>query len=330
MKESVMRRILRTFPIFFLPICFLFSCQASADDVVRSRAAIVIDASTGRVLYGVNPTLRLPPASTTKLMTALVTLDHLSPSESTVISENVPAVSPAKAIFKEGERVTVETLLTAALIKSANDAAFALAETVGGTESRFVEMMNEKAAALGLADTRFINATGLPGGGQYITASDLANLLRQALGNPMIRDIVNTKVGSIHTESKGDMVLSNTNKLLWIDDSVVGGKTGYTREARNCLVFASRRGDEAVIVSLLGADTRLHLWGDAEKLSAKGFSILAGEQKPHVYSTRSAYGPYVERVAYKKRVKHTGGNAHKPHKKHWSKTRGSSPKTNTI
>jgi len=142
----------------------LLAGVVSADDL-HSRAAIVVEASTGRVLYGKNPNLRLPPASTTKLMTAMVTLDRLDVNDVVTISEKAANVSPIKAHFRAGEKVTVKTLLYAALLRSANDAAVALAEAVGGTEDKFAEMMNQKVLALGMSDTKFINATGLPGTG---------------------------------------------------------------------------------------------------------------------------------------------------------------------
>jgi len=293
------RRLVRSAIVGF---CMLVLCAsvATAENDIHSRSAIVIDASTDAILYGFNLNLKLPPASTTKLMTALVALEHLSPTDTTVVTENVESVFPTKVGFKAGERVTVETLLVAALIKSANDAAFALAEAAGGTEEHFVEMMNEKAATLGLANTHFINATGLPGEGQFITALDLAHLLRHAMDNQVIRDMVNSKVGHITTEKRGEISLSNTNKLLSYDESILGGKTGYTRAARHCLVFASHRGKTTIIAALLGDDSRGRLWLDAEKLSDKGFAVLAGTEEPCVYVSMEDR-PIVQ-AAYKKSV----------------------------
>ncbi len=288
---------------FFFAVFFLFSfcCVpfvVHADEIL-SRAAIVMEASTGRILYGKNPNLRLLPASTTKLMTAMVTLDRVNPGDTVVISRNAESCSPVKARFRVGEKVTVETLLNAALIKSANDAALALAEGVAGSEEKFVEMMNEKAIALGMADTRFVNATGLPAEGQYITAYDLARMLRQALKYPLIKEIISTKASRISTEDGRQIFIKNSNKLLWSDDTVLGGKTGYTRAAKHCFVCASEQGSETVIAAVLGAPYRERLWKESEILIEKGFSIAAGKEEPVMYFTRADYRSSVQPASYK-------------------------------
>ena len=178
-----------------------------AADNINSKAAVVMDSSTGRVLYGKNPNLKLPPASTTKLMTAMVALDKLSLDDKVIISEKAANISPVKVNFRVGERVSVDTLLHAALIKSANDAAYSLAEAAAGTEEEFVELMNQKAIALDMSDTRFINSTGLPGKGQYISAYDLSRMMRQALKYPAIKEIINIRTDRIYTED-GRKILS--------------------------------------------------------------------------------------------------------------------------
>ena len=290
--------------LFALTILFMsaFSCLLSVvvyADEIRSRAAIVIEASTGRILYGKNPDLRLLPASTTKLMTAMVALDRANPNDTVVISEKAASCSPVKARFRVGERVTVETLLNAVLIKSANDAAFALAEGVAGSEERFVELMNEKVLALGMSDTKFVNATGLPMEGQYITVYDLARMLRHALRYPLIKEIVSTKASHISTEDGREIFIKNSNKLLWSDDSVLGGKTGYTRAAKHCFVCASEQGGETVITAILGATTKAQLWKESEHLIRKGFSIVGGKEEPVLYFTRADYKSSIQPAAYR-------------------------------
>ncbi|MBI5053294.1 MAG: D-alanyl-D-alanine carboxypeptidase, partial [Chloroflexi bacterium] len=166
-----------------------FSLFTASAAEISSKSAVVMEASTGRILFGKNPNVKLPPASTTKLMTAMIALDRMRPDDTVTISERAAGVSPVKAHFKGGERVSVETLLNAALIKSANDAAVALAEAVAGSEEKFIELMNQKVIALGMSDTRFINSTGLPGHGQHTTAYDLARMLRHALRYPLVREI---------------------------------------------------------------------------------------------------------------------------------------------
>lgn len=286
----------------FIALSLLFiihySQSAAYAAGISSRAAVVMEASTGRVLYGKNPNLRLPPASTTKLMTAMIALDRLVPSDTVTVSDRAAGVSAVKANLRAGEKVTVETLLNAALIKSANDAAFVLAEAVAGTEEKFVDLMNQKVIALGMSDTRFMNSTGLPGHGQYITAYDLAKMLRQALRYPLIREIINTKASRISTEEGRSIFLKNSNRLLWADETMVGGKTGYTRQARHCFVFACEQGNETVIAAVLGAPSRETLWKESEELMEKGFGVMSGKEEPTVYFTKSDYKASVQPASY--------------------------------
>ncbi|MFN3480184.1 MAG: D-alanyl-D-alanine carboxypeptidase family protein [Thermodesulfovibrionales bacterium] len=282
-------------------VCFLSIADAHAFDL-NSKAAVVIEASTGRVLYGKNPNLKLPPASTTKLMTAMVALDRLDLDETVRISEKASRVSPIKANFREGELVAVNTLLRAALIKSANDAAYALAEAVAGSEERFAELMNQKATAIGMNDTRFVNSTGLPEDGQYITAYDLARMLRHALRYTFIKEALNTRTDRIHTEDGRTIFLKNSNKLLWEDESVIGGKTGYTRLAKHCFVCASENGGESVIVAVLGSPSREALWKESEVLISKGFDILNGKEEPGILFDKADYDGFVKKASYKNKV----------------------------
>jgi D-alanyl-D-alanine carboxypeptidase (penicillin-binding protein 5/6) len=231
-------------------------------------------------------------------MTAMVALDRMNPTDTVVVSERAAGMSPTKANLRAGERVTVETLLNAALIKSANDAAYALAEAAGGTEERFVELMNQKVIALGMSDTRFINATGLPGHGQYTTAYDLARMLRQALRYPLVKEVINTKASRISTEDGRAIFIKNSNRLLWADESMLGGKTGFTREAKHCFVCASEHGNETVIASLLGAPSRERLWKESEELLEKGFAIMTGKEEPVMFFTKSDYKASVQPATY--------------------------------
>lgn len=305
--------------IAFVPFTVHCSLSAAYADEIRSRAAIVMEASTGRILYGKNPNLRLLPASTAKLMTAMVALDRANPEDTVVISERSANCSPVKARFRVGERVTVETLLNAALIKSANDAAVALAEGVAESEEEFVRLMNEKVLALGMSDTRFINATGLPGEGQYITVYDLARMLRQALRYPLIKDIISTKASHISTEGGREIFIKNSNYLLWADDSVLGGKTGYTRAAKHCFVCASEQDGETIITGILGAPTRGQLWKESEHLIEKGFAILAGKEEPALYFTKSDYRSSIEPATYRIKPSHVREVSHKKIHKRTSK-----------
>ena len=251
---------------------FLISSDCFAE-TINSRAAITIDASTGEILFSKNPNLRLAPASTTKLMTAIVAIESENLSKITTISRNASHTAPSKAGFKKGDRVTIEGLLYAALLESANDAAVALAEAITGSEKRFVALMNQKALAIGARDTKFINANGLPGSGQFTTALDLSKILNYALKIPKLREIIGTPEAQITTENGRVFYFRSTDKLLWSDEKVIGGKTGYTRKAGHCFVGAAQREEKTIIVAVLGSPSRKNLWGDTEKLIAE---ILQG------------------------------------------------------
>ncbi len=299
--------------LFCVSVLFLFVHDSIAFDI-NSKAAVVIEASTGRVLYGKNPNLKLPPASTTKLMTAMIVLDRLGLNDIVTISERASRVSPIKANFHAGERVTVETLLRAALIKSANDAAYALSEAVSGSEERFAELMNSKAMAIGMSDTRFVNSTGLPDDRQYITAYDLARMLRHALRHAFIREVLNTRTDRIQTEDGRTIFLKNSNKLLWEDESVIGGKTGYTRVAKHCFVCASENDGESVIVAVLGSPSREDLWRESEVLISKGFNILKGVEEPGIFFDRADYEGVVKKASYKKKVSYNSSKVKQKNK----------------
>lgn len=270
--------------LLFTLHCSLFTVHA---DVVHSRAAVVMDASTGQLLYAKNPDLRCPPASTTKLMTAILAVEHLSLNKVVRVSKHAAQVPPHKAGFKAGEQVTVEELLFAALLGSANDAAVALAEAVAGSEESFTNLMNRKAFQIGAYDTHFINPHGLPGAGQYITASDLSRIMQYALRYPKLTQIINTRVAEISTERGRSIFLRNTNRLLWSEEGLIGGKTGYTRKARHCFVCVAEREDDTVVVALLGSPSRDDLWRESGLLLGKGFDMLNNGEEPFIYLAKA-------------------------------------------
>ena len=324
-RERSRRRVLLPFlRIIVLSSLFTFSFSlftvVSADEI-RSKAAVVMDALTGRVLYAKNPDLRLLPASTTKLMTALVVLERANLNDVVTMSSKAAATAPTRTGLKAGDKVTVENLLYAALMKSANDAAVALAEGVAGSEEEFVNLMNTKALAIGANDTRYINANGLPGKGQYITAYDLSIIMRQAIKYPVLKEILGTRITEVTTETGKQMVIKNTNRLLWSDDDVVAGKTGYTRKARHCFVCAGERANDTIIVALLGAPSRSVLWKEAEDLMAFGAKVLNKTEEPVLYITQSdratlsptkvSYTPGPSHLPGKAKVKKHGGKRRK-------------------
>jgi len=229
------------------------------------------------------------PASTTKLMTALVVLERAQVSDTVIISERTALTPPIKIGLRKGDTVTIETLLHAALIRSANDAAVALAEAAGGSEEKFVDLMNRRAIDLGLYNTRFINPNGLPGPGQYITAYDLAEIMRQAVKNPLLGAILGTRAAELSTGEGRTVFVKNTNHLLWTDEGLLVGKTGYTREAGHCFAGAGERETGTIIVALLGTPSRGLLWEETEKLMALGTRVLNNFEEPVVYITKADY-----------------------------------------
>ncbi len=259
----------RTSVLLLLLLVFIFVSSDSLAEMIKSRAAVTVDASSGEILFSKNSNRRLPPASTTKLMTAILAVEKADLSKVVRISKYASLAAPSKAGFRERDRITVEGLLYAALLESANDAAVALAETVAGSEKRFVSMMNEKARSIGARDTKFINANGLPGRGQYTTALDLSKILNYALRFPKLREIVGTPVAKITTREGKIFHLRSTDKLLWSDEKVIGGKTGFTRSAGHCFVGAAQCETKTILVAILGSPTRRNLWKDTEKLISK-------------------------------------------------------------
>ena len=271
---------------------FCLTLTDSLADRILSRSVVVMDASTGKILYAKNPHLKRLPASTTKLMTSIIAIENASPSERVTISRHASHVSPRKAGFREGDQVTVKQLLYAALLDSANDAAVALSEGIAGSETNFVSLMNAKAQSIGAENTRFINSNGLPGGGQYTTAHDLAKIMGYALGHQTLKKIIGTRETDITTEEGNSISLTNTNKLLWNDEDMIGGKTGYTRRAMHCFVCAAERENRTLIVAVLGSPSRNSLWRESETLINKGFDLLENNREPVIYNTAAASDLY--------------------------------------
>ena len=262
--------------VFFI-VVFALSHSNSFAEVITSQAAVVMDASTGEIFYTKNSNHLLLPASTAKLMTAIIVIEKANLSSIVTVSQKASHVHPIKAGFKKGDKVTIEGLLYAAILKSANDAAVALAEAIAGSEDSFVSLMNEKAISIGAENTKFINATGLPGTGQYITALDLSRIMKHAMSYPKLKEILATPTAEVLTEKGKVIFLRSTDKLLWSDDEIIGGKTGYTDGAKHCFVGAAERDKRTIIVSLLGSPSRKNLWKEAKKLIDKGFQMIARE-----------------------------------------------------
>ncbi|MHB8846332.1 MAG: D-alanyl-D-alanine carboxypeptidase family protein [Nitrospirota bacterium] len=254
--------------IFFLLVSSI-SAVAVPGKAFPAKAAVVMD-STGTVLFSKYPNARLAPASTVKLVTAMVAIDILKPEDVVTISKYASRTKTIPPGICPEEELAVSDLLHLALMKSINSAAVALAEAAGGTEDDFVVLMNRKAQEIGARDTLFANASGLPKGTQYSTANDLALIMKTALSYPLIREILATKAYLIRTAAGREIFLENSNHLLWEDQAMIIGKTGYTGNARHCFVGAMDTGNGTVITAVLGARSRHSLWRATEMLAEIG------------------------------------------------------------
>lgn len=241
---------------------------------IPARAAFLLDTSTGEALYEKNADEELPMASTTKIMTAIVVLENASLEEHVVISERASATGESSAWLEKGEVLTVDQLLHALMVQSANDSATALAEHVAGSVESFVEMMNRKCEELGAAHTHFANPHGLDERGHYTTARDLALIASYAMKNHVFRELVVSDGYQIPWPGHPyPRVLENRNKFLKLYPYANGIKTGYTDRAGKCLVAsASRDGRELISVILNGGDS---YWDQTIMLMNYGFDCFA-------------------------------------------------------
>jgi D-alanyl-D-alanine carboxypeptidase (penicillin-binding protein 5/6) len=249
------------FYMIFTALLFSGAHPASSffPQAIPAKACIVID-DKDSVLYAKNPSARLPPASTVKLVTAMVSLDRLDPSTRVKVSRSAAAVRSIRPRLMRDDELTVSDLLHLALMKSINSAAVALAETAAGSEDAFVELMNRKAKEIGADNTHFVTASGLPRGRQYTTARDLTIILKKALTYPLIKEILGKKEWLIKTAAGRELYLENTDDLLWSRSNMVGGKTGFTLNARHCFVGAMDTEKGLIFTAVLGARSRNRLW----------------------------------------------------------------------
>ena len=237
---------------------------------VTAKGAILIDAANGTVLWARHPHRRLQIASTSKIMTAILAMERLRPHDVVVVDKSVRRVAPITEGLRPGEKVEAWKLFYGTLLFSGNDSALALAIGAGGSRSRFVALMNEKASALGMEETHFRSPSGLIDRDNYSTAWDMAALSRYAMWNPRFRAVVRTRVKTVPwaapTYAKEYV---NKNHLIGSYPGANGVKTGWTTKAKHCLVASVRRNGLWLIAVVLGADDS---YGDVKKLFAYGFA----------------------------------------------------------
>jgi serine-type D-Ala-D-Ala carboxypeptidase (penicillin-binding protein 5/6) len=228
---------------------------------VSATSALLMDASSKKQLYAKSVDRRVFPASTTKVMTVLLVLENLSLDQYVTVSANATRVQPTKLDLRAGEQYKVRDLLYAAVLKSANDASVVLAEAVAGSQSKFVDMMNEKARQIGARHTQFANAHGLPSDGtQFTTAHDMSTILAAALEKEFFKEALTYKYRVIYSKEGRRHFLKSHNKALFLNwKQNIYGKTGYTRQAQSCFVGTYLSGGRRYIVAVFGCSKR---WED--------------------------------------------------------------------
>lgn len=264
-KLVVLGLILSTLLLFTTGTAGTFAAEAAPDKQINlenfnSRAAYLIDYDTGKVLYERNPDERYPIASMVKIMTLNIAFDEIAAGrlaldQMIAISDTAAGMGGSQMFLDAGKEYSVSDLIKGITVVSANDASVAIAETIAGSKEAFIDMMNERAAAMGLENTKFVNVTGLPESGQYSTARDVTAMMRKLLGNPDY-----FKYSTIYMENythPGGRIseLVNTNKLVRFYKGCDGGKTGFTNDAMYCLSATAKRGDTRVIATVLGAES---------------------------------------------------------------------------
>lgn len=245
---------------------------------VEAKAALLMEKETGQVLFAKEEHQRLEPASVTKIMTLLLTMEAISRGELryediVTVSKNAASMGGSQVYLSEGEQITVEELLKAVCVSSGNDASVALAEQVSGVTELFVQQMNNRAKELGMVDTCFLNPTGLPAEGHVTSAYDIALMSRELiLHHPDLRRFTTIWMDTIRG---GEFGLSNTNKLIRFYEGATGLKTGSTDAAGYCISATAERSGMELIAVVLGGETSQQRFEDAKTLLNYGFSTYA-------------------------------------------------------
>lgn len=237
-------------------------------------SAVLLEPTTGKVIYGKEPNKRLPMASVTKLMTLLLAAEAVEEgkfklTDKVVTSENAWEMGGSQVYLEPGEEMSLWEMLTAIGLQSANDASVAVAEHIAGSEEAFVQAMNDKARELGLVNTNFVNCHGLTADNHYTSAYDMAVILKEGLKYPLFRQITAMKESELRG---GEFKLWNTNKLLWWYDGADAGKTGWTEAAKYCLASSAERDGLRIICVVLGTSEPGSHFRESTKLLDYGFA----------------------------------------------------------
>lgn len=279
----------------------IFCVNASAAVSTSAVSAVVIEAETGTVLYEKNADERRAMASTTKIMTAILTIEAGDLDREFTVDDYAIMVEGTSMGLKQGDRVSRRDLLYGILLPSGNDAANAAAVSVSGSMSAFVKLMNDKAAELGLTDTHFATPSGLDSEGHYTTARELAMLTAYAMKNEVFREIVKCQSAEVEFGNPPyKRTLYNSNKMLKRYEGAIGVKTGFTDNARRCLVSAAERGGVTLIAVTLNAGDD---WNDHTKMLDYGFTQVSAypletgcSAKVSVAGTGRTVGVYADKA----------------------------------
>ena len=246
----------------------------SGAPTVDAAAAVLMEKETGAILYEQNAHDKLEPASVTKVMTLLLVLEaiddgRLALDDMVTVSAHAASMGGSQVYLKEGEQMSVDDMLKAVAVVSGNDAAVALAEHLAGSEEGFVEQMNQRAAELGMADTCFVNCTGLPAAGHLTSAHDIAVMSRALIQHPKIRDYTTIWMDTLRD---GTFQLANTNKLIRFYEGATGLKTGSTDAALYCVSATAEKDGMELIAVVLGSPTSADRFETAKALLNYGFA----------------------------------------------------------
>ena len=256
--------------LLLLPIA-----ECAPFDALTAETAILVDAQTGEVLYEKDADKRIYPASTTKMMTAILAIEEVNPLKIATVSTHAAKTEGSSAYLRAGDRVQMQDLLYGLMLSSGNDAAVVIAEHIDGSEKRFAQRMTKKAHAIGATKTHFTNASGLPDDEHYTTARDLATIASYAYQNKRFKRIVKMKDRSIRISNTGRIIkLHNTNKLLGMMSACDGIKTGMTCAAGQCLVASATRGNTSLIAVVMKVENGKR-WQEAKQLLEYGFEKKA-------------------------------------------------------
>ncbi len=308
--------------ILIFSLCFWYQPSIRASEIyVSAKSAIVVNGETGEIIFSQNARERLPMASTTKIMTAIILIENCDLNEEIVTGKEMVTVEGSSMGLLEGDTVSYRSLLYGMMLPSGNDAATTVAIAIGGSLEGFSLMMNKKAAEIGLDNTNFVTPSGLDAPNHYSTAEDMAKLAVYAMKNSVFRKVVSTKsIALNYGNPPYRRTISGHNKILNLYDGGNGIKTGYTSKAGKCLVSsASKDGKKVIAVSLNDSST----WSNHEKLldygmerlipvkldwnQEKSLEIISGEKNKAKLKTKSEKifltADEIEKLRYEIKIK---------------------------